>query len=48
MSAEEFHRPRARETIDVSAAWVVFHLIDHEVEHRVRLTTLRDRFRPGG
>jgi hypothetical protein len=34
MSAEEFHRPRARETIDVSAAWVVFHLIDHEVEHR--------------
>jgi uncharacterized damage-inducible protein DinB len=45
MSADEFHRPRAREKFDVTAAWVVFHLIDHEVEHRVRLTTLRDRFR---
>jgi hypothetical protein len=29
----------------VSADWVVFHLIDHEVEHRVRLTALRDAFR---
>jgi uncharacterized damage-inducible protein DinB len=45
MSAEDFHRPRARDDYDVSADWVVFHLIDHEVEHRVRLTALRDRFR---
>lgn len=45
MAAGEFHRPRARERYDVSAAWVVFHLIDHEVEHRVRLSTLRDGFR---
>ena len=45
MSAEAFHAARARDQYDVSAAWVVFHLIDHEVEHRVRLTTLRDRFR---
>jgi hypothetical protein len=44
MSAEDFHR--ARDDYDVSADWVVFHLIDHEVEHRVRLTALRDRFRP--
>jgi uncharacterized damage-inducible protein DinB len=46
MSAEDFHRAHARDDYDVSADWVVFHLIDHEVEHRVRLTALRDRFRP--
>lgn len=45
MSAAEFHRVRARDDYDVSAGWVVFHLMDHEVEHRVRLTTLRDAFR---
>jgi uncharacterized damage-inducible protein DinB len=44
MSADEFHESRAREQYDVSASWVVFHLIDHEVEHRVRLSALRDRF----
>ena len=46
MSAEDFHRVHARADYDVSAAWVVFHLIDHEVEHRVRLSALRDAFRP--
>jgi uncharacterized damage-inducible protein DinB len=45
MSVEDFHRVRARDDYDVSAAWVVFHLIDHEVEHRVRLSALRDAFR---
>jgi uncharacterized damage-inducible protein DinB len=45
MSPEDFHRARARDDYDVSAAWVVFHLIDHEVEHRVRLVALRDAFR---
>jgi len=45
MSPEEFHRVRARSDYDVSADWVVFHLIDHEVEHRVRLAALRDAFR---
>ena len=46
LSAEDFHRARARDDYDVAADWVVFHLIDHEVEHRVRLAALRDRFRP--
>ena len=46
MSPEDYHRSHARERYDVAADWVVFHLIDHEVEHRVRLSTLRDRFRP--
>ena len=31
MSPEEYHRAHARETIDVAADWVVFHLIDHEM-----------------
>jgi hypothetical protein len=44
MSSEEYHRAHARERFDVAADWVVFHLIDHEVEHRVRLSALRDRF----
>ena len=45
MSSEDYHRVHAREEIDVSADWVVFHLIDHEVEHRVGLSRLRDLLR---
>lgn len=45
MSAEEFHRVRSRDVVDVSASWVVFHQIDHEVEHRVRMSQIRDAFR---
>jgi uncharacterized damage-inducible protein DinB len=48
MPADEFHRSRAREHYDVSASWVVFHLIDHEVEHRLRLSAMRDRFHRDG
>jgi uncharacterized damage-inducible protein DinB len=44
MDASEYHLARPRERFDVAADWVVFHLIDHEVEHRVRLSTLRDGF----
>jgi uncharacterized damage-inducible protein DinB len=44
MDAEGYHRARPRERFDVAADWVVFHLIDHEVEHRVRLSALRDGF----
>jgi hypothetical protein len=46
MDASAFHRTHARERIDVAADWVVFHLIDHEIEHRVRLAALRDGFAP--
>ena len=44
MTPEEFHRPHSGERLDVAADWVVFHLIDHEVEHRVRLSALREAF----
>lgn len=44
MPPSEYHRARPRERFDVAADWVVFHLIDHEFEHRVRLSALRDGF----
>lgn len=46
MSSTDFHEVRARERIDLSASWVVFHLIDHEIEHRVRLAAIRGAVRP--
>ncbi len=45
MTNEEFHRVRTGPESEVSASWVVFHLIDHEVEHRVRMSPIRDAFR---
>jgi len=45
ISAVDFHRVRSGVDVDVTAAWAVFHLIDHEVEHRVRISALRDAFR---
>jgi uncharacterized damage-inducible protein DinB len=47
MSSQDYHRVHVRERIDVAADWVVFHLIDHEIEHRVRLSALRDAFAGG-
>jgi uncharacterized damage-inducible protein DinB len=45
MRAEEFHRIRTREKFDVSADWVLHHLIQHESEHRAQIASLRDAFR---
>jgi hypothetical protein len=42
MSVDEFHRPRARERYDVSPAWVVHHLLQHEAEHRAHVAWVRD------
>ena len=41
MSLEEFHRPRGRERYDVSPAWVLHHLLQHEAEHRSEIVRLR-------
>jgi hypothetical protein len=30
MSADDFHAPRVRERYDVSPAWVLHHLLQHE------------------
>lgn len=45
LSNEDFVRVRDRPWGQVSAAWVLFHLIDHELDHRHRLSQIRDRFR---
>jgi uncharacterized damage-inducible protein DinB len=37
MSVEDFHTPRTRERYDVSPAWVVHHLLQHESEHRAEI-----------
>jgi hypothetical protein len=51
MSVEDFHAPRARERYDVSPAWVVHHLAQHEAEHRSEIGWLKGRLvsaRPRG
>jgi hypothetical protein len=42
MSVEDFHAPRAGESLDVSPAWVMHHLLQHEAEHRAHIAWVRD------
>jgi uncharacterized damage-inducible protein DinB len=42
MTADEFERPRARDAYDVSAAWVVHHVLQHEAEHRAQMSAARE------
>lgn len=44
MTADEFERPRTRDAYDVSAAWVVHHLLQHEAEHRAQMSSAREAF----
>jgi uncharacterized damage-inducible protein DinB len=41
MPADDFHRIRVREHFDVTPAWVVHHLLQHEAEHRSEIVRLR-------
>jgi hypothetical protein len=41
MSVTDFHAPRRREHYDVSPAWVVHHLLQHEAEHRSEIGWLK-------
>jgi hypothetical protein len=41
MSVADFHAPRPRENYDVSPAWVVHHLLQHEAEHRSEIGWLK-------
>jgi len=41
MPVEDFHRLRRRERRDVSPAWVLHHLLQHEAEHRAQIAMLR-------
>jgi uncharacterized damage-inducible protein DinB len=40
MSGDEFARARSREDYDVSPAWVIHHLLQHEAEHRDQIAAL--------
>lgn len=42
MTDEELHRRRTREDGDVTAAWVLHHLLQHEAEHRAHIAWVRD------
>jgi uncharacterized damage-inducible protein DinB len=45
MAAEDFHRLRRHEAYDVSPAWVLHHLLQHEAEHRSHIAWVRDAWR---
>jgi uncharacterized damage-inducible protein DinB len=42
MTAAEFVRPRKREHMDVTPAWTLHHLLQHEAEHRAQIALVRD------
>ena len=41
MSVADYHQPRVRARYDVSPAWVLHHLLQHEAEHRSEIARLR-------
>jgi uncharacterized damage-inducible protein DinB len=47
MTNAEFLRVRAMDDYDVSPNWALYHVIQHETEHRAHICWLRDTF-PGG
>ncbi|HUX49281.1 MAG TPA: DinB family protein [Spirochaetia bacterium] len=47
MDLDDFRRVRKLESYDVTPEWVLYHLIEHEAEHRGQLIAIRDRIRQG-
>jgi len=47
MNGEDFQRTRARPRYDVSPAWVIHHLLQHEAEHRAQVSAAREHFEHG-
>jgi uncharacterized damage-inducible protein DinB len=45
MGAADFHRLRGHPDYDVSPAWVLHHLLQHEAEHRAHAAWVRDAWR---
>lgn len=41
MTLADFHRPRTLDAYDVTPAWVLHHLCQHEAEHRMEIRLLR-------
>ncbi len=44
MSLDEYRRPRALASYDVTPEWVLHHLAQHEAEHRSEIAALRTAF----
>jgi uncharacterized damage-inducible protein DinB len=44
MTPEDFHSIRRRERFDVSPAWILHHLLQHEAEHRSQIVWLREAY----
>lgn len=44
MPDAELHRPRSLSAYDVSPAWVLHHLLQHEAEHRAHVALVRDLY----
>jgi len=42
MDDRDLHRPRAQPAYDVTPAWALHHLIQHEAEHRAHIAFVRD------
>jgi uncharacterized damage-inducible protein DinB len=45
MTFEDMHAVREREQYDVTPAWVLHHLMQHEAEHRADILAIRQRLR---
>jgi uncharacterized damage-inducible protein DinB len=46
MTVADFHAPRTRDQYDVSPAWVIHHLLQHEAEHRGEIGWLKRHLPP--
>ena len=42
MDEPDLHRVRSLVPYDVSAAWAIHHLVQHEAEHRAHIAMIRD------
>lgn len=47
MSPDDMHAPRERKDYNVSPAWVLHHLMQHEAEHRSQIGTVREALGSG-
>lgn len=43
MTPADFHRGRAGEDYDITPEWALYHLMQHEAEHRGQIMELRQR-----
>ncbi len=48
MTPDEFHAVLVRERYDVSPAYILHHLLQHEAEHRAHIAWLRDTYPSSG